>query len=384
MKILNQNKLEASLTDWLNTGFDRNYYAGVQLIVRQQGKIVTRMTRGVKDAWEGTPLPENTMFRLASMTKPVTGAATLLAVQKGWLRLEDDLADYIPEYKDMDVAVMKDGVPTADHKARTPIKIWHLLTHTSGIMSELPMGLAMLEQWPKSAFESLSAAAAYCADKPLVFDPGSYTAYTGSVSFDAVAAIIEQKSGMSYADFVDENLFRPLNIPDLTFRPTEDQWNRLITMHERTDTKTMITVNMGRHIYEGTPLTYTLAGAGLMGSLDSYSRFAEFLRGEGELDGVRLISRELFAELKKPWVAPEIPGRSPNESWGLGVRVVDNEKYWLPVGTFGWSGAYGTHFWVDPVNQITAVFLKNNLNYDSHGCGRSGGEFERLVAGALE
>ena len=383
MKLLNEKKLHRNLYDRVSCGLEACEYAGVQMLVRQHGEIVSRLSMGVSDCWQQTPLAENNMFRLASMTKAVTCSAVLLAVRNGWFALDDTLSAHMPEFSSMRIGVLRDGVPVPDRPAENPIRIYQLMCHTSGVMSALPLGEALVEQMPRSANVSVSSVAEYCSRQPLVFEPGTRTAYTGSASFDILAALIERKSGMSFSAFVRENLLDPLGLSDLTFTPTEEQWQRLVSMHDRTDSKTLVTVNMGRHVYEGFPLTYTRAGGGLMGSIDDYSRFAEYLRNDGALDGVRLLPAPLARELHIPRVPDGIPGRSATESWGLGVRVIVRDAI-LPVGSFGWSGAYGTHFWVDPENEITAVLMKNNYQYDAHGGGRSGVQFERDVMASLD
>ena len=157
----------------------------------------------------------------------------------------------------------------------------------------------------------------------------------------------------------------------------------MIVMSDRAENPAHIAVDMGRHIFEGFPLTYTCAGASLCGSLHDYGVIAELLRGAGSFCGVRIFDSALLKLLTMPYVPPETPNRDPISSWGLGVRVVDQPGV-LPIGSFGWSGAYGTHFWVDPENNVTAVYLRNSRWYDSHGGGELGMEFERDVMSCLE
>lgn len=383
MRKLNREKLNRILDARVSDALERCRYAGVQLIVKQEGETIARISRGFADAPEGKPLADNSMFRLASMTKPVTGFAALIAIKNGWFRPEDPVSRHLPEYADMQVAVMKNGVPAADHPAKTELKMFHLLSHCSGIMAEVPIGNALFEQTPQEAFHDISSIVRYCSAQPLAFDPLEATGYSAYAAFDAVAKIIEDRSGMSYADFCRRYIFDPIGADDLTFCPTEEQWSRMVSMHDRTDNKTLLTVNMGRHLFEGFPLTYTCAGAGLAGTLDSYSRFAELLLCRGTFRGNTVVPSDLFSEMTLPRVPDGTPGRTPTDSWGFGVRVVVKPSV-LPVGSFGWSGAYGTHFWVDPENRITAVFLKNNYHYDAHGCGSTGVQFEKDVMSALE
>lgn len=323
------------------------------------------------------------MYRLASMTKPVTGVAALIAVERGWFGLDDMVEDYLPQFRDMKVARLEDGHPVVDHEAHQPLRIWHMLSHCSGIMSECPLGDALFELTPRSAFDSMDASINYCAGQPLAFDPTEYTAYSGYTAFDVVAKIIEMKSGLSYEEFLCRNIFQPLGLTDITFTPTEEQWSRMITMSDRAVGPSAINVEMGRHIFEAFPLSYTCAGASLAGTLHDYSIFAEMLRNRGSYQGAKIFSPELLEELRKPRISVTTPNRDPISSWGLGVRVVDQPSH-LPIGAFGWSGAYGTHFWVDPENEITAVYLRNSRWYDSHGGGKIGLQFEKDVMACLK
>ena len=125
------------------------------------------------------------------------------------------------------------------------------------------------------------------------------------------------------------------------------------------------------------------AGAGLVSSIRDYAVFAEMLRNKGRYGDVQIFQPEHLEVMTKPRVPDDTPGRDPVSSWGLGVRVVVKDDV-LPVGTFGWSGAYGTHFWVDPVNQITAIYMRSSRWYDSHGCGTIGQQFEKDVMACLE
>ena len=130
-------------------------------------------------------------------------------------------------------------------------------------------------------------------------------------------------------------------------------------------------------VFENVPVTHYLGGAGLISSLDDYTSFAKMLLNKGEINGNRVISEKAVKLISTPQVPESImPG---NERWGLGVRVITSENYrYLPVGTFGWSGAYGTHFWIDPVNSIAAVYMKNSM-YDGGSCAVTAANFEKDV-----
>jgi len=178
-------------------------------------------------------------------------------------------------------------------------------------------------------------------------------------------------------------IFDPLGLKDFTYHPTDEQWDRMIVPTDKADGNGLVTVNMGKRTFESLPLSYTSAGAGLVSSIRDYAVFAEMLRCKGRSGDVQIFSPELLEVMTRPRVPDSTPGRDPVSSWGLGVRVVVKEDV-LPVGSFGWSGAYGTHFWVDPVNQITAIYMRASRWYDSHGCGTIGAQFEKDVMACLE
>ena len=185
--------------------------------------------------------------------------------------------------------------------------------------------------------------------------------------------------------YISKEIFEPLGMTDTTFIPTEEQWSRFIPMHTRTEVDGVgISGDGPTHpgsIFENFPLTWFSGGAGLCSTLPDYVKFAEMLLNEGRLpDGTQLVPAELIRDMATPCVPFEImPAR---ERWGLGVRVI-TEEHWMPKTCFGWSGAYGSHFWVDPVNKITAVYMKNS-RYDGGAGSQTSGHFEQDVYASLE
>lgn len=376
---LDSGKLHEVLSEWLDGHLARATLAGVEIFVSQHGERLCHIVRGVADARTGRALEPNAMYRLASMTKPITGLAALIAVRNGWFDLDDEVRLHLPEFGGMDVAALRDGKVVRIRKAHSELRMNQLLCHTSGILSGPEAGAAMAEAAPPSAYRSIESMVAYAASRPLAFDPGERAAYSAYAAFDAVALVIERKAGMPYSEFLRREVFDPLGIRDLTFHPTREHWRRMVAMHDRTTAGRLAVVEMPEGtLFEGFPPTYECAGAGLAGSPEDYDKIARLLSGGGSLDGVTIVPRELFGELAKPRVPDGVPGRAPNDSWGLGVRVKVHED-WLPEGCFGWSGAYGTHFWVDPRNGITALLFRNMRWHDTHGAGNLGVEFERNV-----
>ena len=383
MKTLDPARLRRRLTDRFEADHAAGRAVGASILVSQHGQIVCRLCLGEADAETGEPVRPRALFRLASMTKPVTGAACLIGLQNGWFRLDDRVGDHLPELAELYVARLENGAVVPDHRAKNELRVYQLLSHCSGLLAEDELGAQMEQELPPSAYASAAAMLRCCAEHPsLCFEPGTRTAYSGGAAFDAVGRILEKYSGLPYDEFVQRCIFTPLGLRDLTFRPTQEQWSRMAGMHDRTEGGGVAAVRMGAHTYEGYPLDYACAGTSLAGTAEDYWVFAEMLRRNGEYGGVRIFAPELLAALKTPYVPDGTPGRDPCDSWGLGVRVCVHNPV-LPAGSFGWSGAYGTHFWVDQENGITALYLRNSRWYDSHGCGRTGRNFEWDVMSCL-
>lgn len=383
MKRLNKEHLEKTLRDRLRYQLDNNLVNAVQLLVMQDGQQVCAICEGYQNWETKETLRPDTMFRLASMTKPVTGVAALIAEDKGYFKITDKVEDYLPAFADMYIAKQVGEEIVPGEKCKTPLRIYHLLSHCNGILADTPIGQQQLAAVPKDAHRSITTMTEYAAAQPLGFAPETYSAYAPFAAFDVVAKIIEDKSGMPYAAFVKQYIFDPLGITDITYHPTDSQWERLLMLTERIGNITFLSLDFGKHTFEAFPSTYTCAGAGLVGSIADYAVFAEMLRNGGCYNGVRIFSRERLKEMTTPYVAPDIPGRDPTSSWGLGVRVVDKLEV-LPIGTFGWSGAYGTHFWIDPENNITAIYMRGNRGPDCGGGNAISKQFEADVMSCLD
>ena len=383
MKNLDIYKLNQHITAELQKDLARANIAGAAVIVSQDGRKVCDIRVGDKDAETGEKLAGNELFRYASLTKPVTGAAALIGVQKGWFSLDDKVSDYFPDFGEMQLGRVEGGQVVPCGKAKNELRLYHLLSHSSGIMCG-EAGALQMQQMPASAFRSCRDQVEYCGKYMLLsFEPGEGAAYSAYTAFDMIACLLEEKSGMRYPAFLDKYLFGPLGIRDITFQPTAEQWQRMSAMHDRAEGNRMVTVHMGAHTFERFPLSYTCAGASLCGSVEDYWIFAEMLCRGGEYNGVRILEPEIAALQYKEYVKPGVPGLGTNSNWGLGVRVI-TEHPWLTKGTFGWSGAYGGHMFIDPANKITALYMKQNRWHESHGGGRTGTVFEKIVMGALQ
>ena len=324
----------------------------------------------------GIHVDETTVFRLASMTKPITTVAVLQLVERGKLSLEAPVFRFIPTYEHLNLGRMNGEYMEVVGPAKTHITVRHLLTHTSGLGSG-PVGHWVDRQFPRTERHSLEQTVERYAEYPLDFEPYSQQAYSGSHAFDVLARIVEILSEMQFGEYLKKEIFEPLGMMDTTFAPTEEQWARMIPVHDYQNGRGILADYPTGGVFLGLPVTCCAGGTALASTLRDYVRFAEMLQNNGCLDGVRIISEQMVKEMSRQQLPPEL--MSGVRNWGLGVRVVtDDPANVLPCGSFGWSGALGGHFWIDPVNRITAVYLKNSL-YDGGSWSKTGQQFEQDI-----
>ncbi|MBR5309124.1 MAG: beta-lactamase family protein [Clostridia bacterium] len=373
MKYLNPALLCRSITDVAGFDLENNNIFGSSYLVYQNGKVILKKHFGVKNPESGENVDDSTIYRLASMTKPISAVAALILCERGLLSLEDKVAKYIPSFENIHV-VTPEGEDLGIVK--NPPTVKHLLTHTSGI------GSTKNPRLDDNARDSIAGMTELFVSAGLDFEPCSMQAYSGIAAFDVLGHIIEIVSGIPYGEFVRREIFQPCDMRDATFEPTDGQWQRIITMHARVDDKNAVGNTTEGCVFESFPCTHNLAGAGLASTLDDYAKFAKMLLDGGVYNGKRILSEGNIRLMSTPHASEDI--MHGNERWGLGVRVITSENYGaLPVGTFGWSGAYGSHFWVDPVNKIFAVFMKNS-RFDGGSANKSAVRFEKAVFDSLE
>ncbi len=316
------------------------------------------------------PITNNTIFRLASMTKPITSIAALILVERGMLSLDDTVDMYIPEFKNIKI-IDSSGNESIPEKLPT---VRNILNHTSGIASD-PNKLKTMTARDK---KSLDASIAFYIKNGLDFEPGSMQWYSGHGSFDVLTRIIEIASTAKFPYFIQKEIFEPCGMLDTTFMPTTEQQERMVDMHDRTSNgENAVSQMLEGCVFEDFPSSHYLGGAGLVSTLSDYSKFAKMLLNKGKTDTKTILNEEIFNLLCTPQVPYSIMPH--NERWGLGVRVITEASYpYLPVGSFGWSGAYGSHFWIDPENKIFAVYMKNS-KIDGGAANESAVNFEKAV-----
>lgn len=327
---------------------------------------------GFQDLRARTPMRPDTIFRLYSLTKPVTSVAALLLVEKGLLALDDPVADYIPAFADVQVWVPRpsgadDEGPLVTEAPLLPPTLRDLLMHTSGIggIHVLPEG-PVANLYREGRFDRRDQTLEQLADKlaeiPLLFQPGQGWRY--GLSSDVLARVVEVASGRSFGQFLKEALFDPLGMADTGFFTPPAQCHRLATMYGPAPDGSLRPLNgLGPDTYCA-PSPLEAGGWGLVSTPRDYLRFAQMLLGGGSFRGRRLLHPETVQELATNQLPPSLlPYRLPwphagrftdGAGFGLGVRVlIDPAESLMPgsPGEYGWAGAANTFLWIDPVQE---------------------------------
>ena len=345
---------------------DEKRYPGMVTLVAHGGEIVFLEAAGNKGLVDTKPVKTDSLFRIYSMTKPVTGIAALMLYEKGLFRLDDPVAQYLPELKD--VKVLKDGKEVSPS---SPITIRQLFTHTAGFTygftPDNPVDIAYNKADILNAKDSgdfLTKLAAL----PLRFEPG--TRYHYSVSYDVLGILIERLSNKSLAEFFEDEIFVPLGMQDTFFNVPSDKLNRLAGDHFwDLENKRVLPVPLESQ-RDFSTIGFFSGGGGLVSTAEDYLKFAQMVLNQGQLDGVRLLGRKTIELMSMNHLddearlvgAKEYPNLALHggQTMGLGFGVVfapEKMPAMASKGELSWAGAAGTKFWIDPKEQIVAIAL---------------------------
>lgn len=369
------------IRDFMREMVESGKISGCAAAVYRRGECLFREFVGYGDAKKTMPLGKDSAFRLASMTKPVTAAAALVCRQRGLLRLDAPLCEYLPEFSRMFLARKTENGFARGEAAKTPVTLLHLLTHSAGLGAG-PAGDFQYHSVKPREGDTLASAVNRYAGVWLDFEPGSAQMYSPVLGLDTVARVVEIVSGEPYGDFVRKNIFAPLDMKNTSYRLEDFEKKNIVLSCASRDGALEEFETL--HNFDDFPAGYTGGGAGLLSTLDDYVKFAEMLRrgaaGEGEI-----LTKESVNLMKKPWLSDSIEGVCDIFNWGLGVRALRAQSDAQPLseGSFGWSGAYGSHFWVDPEKQVSAVYMHNSLTFGGAGAPHTL-RFEKEVMKALE
>jgi CubicO group peptidase (beta-lactamase class C family) len=362
--------------------------AGAVTLVARRGKIAHFEANGVMDVDTKKPMAKDNLFRLASMSKPITGVAVMMLVEEGKIRLNDPVSRFIPEFAELNkVAVPRPGAPGPPQgrqggappqydvvSANRQITIADLLKHGSGLVSGGLGAADAARLAPRTPTDTLATYIPKLAAVPLDFQPGTLWRYSGSAGFDLLSRVVEVVSGQPYDKFLQDRLLGPLGMPDTGFFAPASKASRVVTMSESTP-------NGLRAVARTDSTVYFSGAGGMMSTAEDYLQFAQMMLNGGELNGRRYLSPQTMALMTSNHTGEMVNGQfgRPPRGMGFGLSmqvVMDPIAADLRVskGAFGWAGGTGVSFWVEPAEQLVSIYFIQ---------GGSGGQLRGDVENAI-
>ena len=363
---LSAKRLER-IGEMIQRAVDAKQITGAVTVVARRGHVAHFEAHGLMDLGANAPMQKDTIFPIASMTKPVTGVAIMMLVEEGKVRLSDPVSRFIPEFRDTKVAMPRTDAGGGDGAIYTvpadrEVTVHDLITHTSGLVSGGVGSAAAGRIAPRRLTDTVADWTAALGAAPLDFQPGTRWAYSGLAGIDTLGRIVEVASGLTFDEFLRQRIFEPLGMKDTAFNVPDDRKSRVVTLYGRTPD------GLERRPVPEWVATTTMhgGGGGLWSTAGDYLQFAQMLVNRGELNGTRLLGPRTVDLMGSNHVGDlyEKAGRTggaPGKGFGLTVDVVlDNATArgdHRSTGSFGWSGAFGTTYWVDPEEEMTAILM---------------------------
>ena len=346
---------------------DEGRLSGVVTLVARHGKTAHLSASGVKSTATGEPLDTDSIFRIYSMTKPVTGVAMMILHEEGKWRLDDPIARYIPEFADLKVYAGDGSEGEGDELSveapASPMTMRHVMSHAGGL--SYGFGPHPVDQRYQAVdIFDLEKPLQTMIDKlgeiPLMVHPGTQWIY--SISVDVQGYLVEKLSGQPLGDFFQDRIFEPLGMSDTAFYVPEEKIDRLATIHA-IDEDGKLQPNPQMFGLLGTDATVPpilpLGGAGLFSTAEDYARFGQMLANDGELNGARILAPRTVEMMRTSHLSPEAEATmTPGLGFGMDFAVVlDSAAAGEPSreGSYYWSGAAGTWFWIDPATDLVFV-----------------------------
>jgi len=329
--------------------------AGAVTLLWQDGKVISHEAVGLQDIASQTPMAKDSLFWIASMTKPITALAVMMLQDEGKLSIEDTVAKHLPEFKGQMLLKEKTDAQTVLVRPARPVTIKDLLTHTSGLVGNSPLDGDAIDVL------TLKEAVITYALSPLQFEPGSKWSYCNP-GINTLGRIVEVVSGEEYAEFLEKRLFKPLGMKDTTFWPNKKELSRLATSYKPTADGKGLEVATIKYLTppfsdkKRTPL----AAGGLFSTAEDLLKLYSMHMNGGEADGRRYISAASLKLMTQSHTGDLKAGFTEGMGMGLGFQVVVNPTgitLLLSPGTYGHGGAHGTQGWMDPVKKTIHILL---------------------------
>ena len=342
---------------------DDGQASGIVTLVADHEHVLHLDAVGLADVEAKRPMKTDTMFAIASMTKPITATAVMILKDDGRLKLDDPVSKYLPAFAEMK---LKSG-----ESAKNVMTIHHLLTHTSGLGGD--------QQNEGTLAETADA----LAKRPLDFEPGTKWQY--SPSLNVAGRIVEVVSGESFDQFLATHIFEPLDMKDTSFLPSEDKQVRVAKLYQ--PGKTAGTLEKATHwINDLSPTRTPNPSGGLFSTAVDLSHYYQMILGDGLRNAVPILSEDAVHEMTRVQTGELTTGFTPGNGWGLGFCVIQKPQgvtEMLSSGSFGHGGAFGTQGWMDPEKGLVFVLLIQRTNFGNSDASDMRGDFQRLAVKAF-
>jgi methyl acetate hydrolase len=361
----------ATIDASLKSAVENKDVPGVVALVTDKKGVLYENAFGVADVATGRPLKTDALFRIASMTKPITSTALMQLVEQGKIALDDPAEKYLPELKNPQVVESFDA-KTGEYKLRPaakPATVRNFLTHTSGLA--YPFTSAIWRDFKPKAGEK------YAFGGPMLFDPGTRWHY--STSTDVVGRLVEVVSGQKLEEYFHDHIFVPLKMNDTSYNVPEAKGPRLVAQQQRDGAKMDGPVVLQNPQQPGLTIANPIGGGGLASTADDYGRFMRMILNEGELDGARVLKAETVKLMEQNQIGavtvPALKSALPRsadftfiadgrDKWGLGFLItVDQLPGMRSPGSLSWGGINNTFFWIDPARGVAGTIMMQYLPF---------------------
>lgn len=356
---------------------DQHDISGAVTVVGNSKGVLSLEAIGSMNLEKNLSMRKDALFRIASMTKPITAIGIMILVDEGKLSVADAVEKHLPEFKGQMLVTDRAGDTLTLKKPPRPITIRDLLTHTSGLTGRMPDGMADLYT---KRNRTLAEAVIAFSQRPLDFEPGSKWAYCNP-GIDTLGRIIEVASGQSYEEFLHQRIFRPLGMKDTMFFPKAEELERAAQTYDKKDGKLVATPNT----LIGLPPSarYPIPAGGLYSTGADLARLYQMMLNKGTVGQMRILSEKSVAEMTKVQTGELKTGFSNGMGWGLGwgvVRKPEGVTEMLSPGTYGHGGAFGTQAWIDPTKDLFMVLLIQRVGLPNSDESKIRREFQAAAA----
>jgi CubicO group peptidase (beta-lactamase class C family) len=359
---------------------DEQQIAGAVTVVGTSKGIVSLEAVGSLDLERHQPMPKDALFRIASMTKPITAIGIMILLDEGKLAVADPVAKHLPEFRGQTMVAGRSNDTLTLKRPPRPITLRDLLTHTSGLPGSYPPGLTDLYA---KRNRTLAEATLVMSQRPLDFEPGSKWAYCNT-GIDTLGRIIEVVSGQPYEKFLAERVFIPLGMKDTTFYPSPEQRSRIAQLYARKDGKLLPAA--GTLIGPPAGAKHPIPAGGLYSTGADLARLYRMMLGRGTLEGKRILSEDAVRAMTQVQTGDLPTGFSPGMGFGLGwgvVRKPQGVTEMLSPGSFGHGGAFGTQGWIDPDKDLFVVLLVQRVGLANSDASDMRRELQALAGKAV-